>query len=148
MPPLAHSNPAKNQENDNNQEDQSYSSARIISPTPAMRPSRQGAQQRQDKNHNQYCSKHCHSSHSCSQAGSPNMRCGLSSRPQRLHSVVSANCPSLHLQGCRLRRRKPPVPLSGFPACLLHYRWKRPATCCRSPWNSLSLLLRLVPPDN
>jgi hypothetical protein len=61
------SNLAENQKYDNNQKDQSNSSARIISPTPAMRPPWQGAHQRQDKNNDQYGSKHFHSSLACSQ---------------------------------------------------------------------------------
>jgi hypothetical protein len=49
---------AEKQENQHNYEDQSHASGRIITPAPAVRPPRQHAKKRQEKNHDQYRTKH------------------------------------------------------------------------------------------
>jgi hypothetical protein len=46
------SNSTKDQKDDDDQEDKAYSTARKISPIPAVRPSRQHSQQRHYQNHN------------------------------------------------------------------------------------------------
>jgi hypothetical protein len=50
---LLSSDSAKNQKNDEDDKNQPYSSAWIVSPVPAMRPPRQNAQEYKDQNHNQ-----------------------------------------------------------------------------------------------
>jgi hypothetical protein len=49
---------AEKQKNDDNHQSQSQSARGGITPLPAMRPSWQGAYQRENQNHKQYRSKH------------------------------------------------------------------------------------------
>ena len=50
--------PADDEENENDHKDHAYSSRRVISPTPAMRPSWQCTNESQDQDYDQYGSKH------------------------------------------------------------------------------------------
>jgi hypothetical protein len=49
---------AEKQENDDNRKCKSQSTRGGITPLPAMRPPRQCTHERENQNHNQYCSKH------------------------------------------------------------------------------------------
>jgi hypothetical protein len=49
---------AEKQENDDDRKSESQSTCGGVTPLPAMRPSRQCTQERENQDHNQYCSKH------------------------------------------------------------------------------------------
>jgi hypothetical protein len=68
---------AQKHENDKDHENQSHPTTRVVSPAIAVPPTRQGSKKHQQKNHDQNCSKHLHTSRSRIEAGAIKQRCGL-----------------------------------------------------------------------
>src|SRR5208282_4288317 len=85
---------AEKQENDDDDQNQPHSTRRDVTPLPAMRPSRQCAEECQYQHHDQYSSKHC-SLFFLSSAGVCNAAV-LPALPGRLDAYPSLSPRNLH----------------------------------------------------